>query len=123
MSDLIRMKRSECAVLPLVLKGKWFAMISSGVKREEYRDATDYWRRRLFNWDEASATDRAPVVEFRHGYARDAERVAFWCMGLQTAGGMRAFAYTEGASHLEWGEPAAPHFVIRLGGRVELEAE
>lgn len=121
MNDLIRMKRSECAVLPLVLKGKWFDMITSGEKREEYRDATDYWRRRLFNWD--MAMDRAPVVEFRHGYARDAERVAFWCMGLSTAGGMRAFAYTEGASHLEWGEPAAPHFVIRLGGRVELEAE
>ena len=29
----------------------------------------------------------------------------------------------EGASHPEWGEPAAPHFVIRLGGRVELEAK
>lgn len=34
-----QLKRSECAILPLVLKGKWYDMIASGEKREEYRDA------------------------------------------------------------------------------------
>lgn len=27
------LKRSECSILPLVLKGKWYDMMASGVKR------------------------------------------------------------------------------------------
>lgn len=38
-----KLKRSECAVLTLVLKGKWYDMIEGGEKREEYRDSTPYW--------------------------------------------------------------------------------
>jgi hypothetical protein len=37
--------------LPLVLKGKWYDKIASGEKRAEYRLPTDYWRKRLHNWD------------------------------------------------------------------------
>ena len=37
---MIELKRSSCAILPLVLKGKWFDMIERGEKREEYRMAT-----------------------------------------------------------------------------------
>lgn len=33
--------------LHLVLKHKWYAMIASGVKREEYRMPTEYWSKRL----------------------------------------------------------------------------
>jgi hypothetical protein len=29
-----KLKRSHCAVLPLVLKGEWYDMIASGEKRE-----------------------------------------------------------------------------------------
>ena len=43
---MIELKRSSCAILPLVLKGKWFDMIERGEKREEYRMATDYWLKR-----------------------------------------------------------------------------
>lgn len=39
---MIEIERSRCAVLPLVLKGKWFDMIARGEKREEYRAVTDY---------------------------------------------------------------------------------
>jgi hypothetical protein len=69
-----KLKRSECAVLPLVLKGVWYDMIDSGEKSQEYRDATAYWAARLKNWDEDG---RECVVEFRHGYAKDAPRMAF----------------------------------------------
>lgn len=118
-------KRDGCAILPLVLTGKWYNMIARGGKREEYRLATGYWCRRLFNWDAASfTTDKAPVVEFRHGYAKDAPRMAYWCMGLGTSGGMKPYAYVDAAAaktrHPEWGEPEEPHFLIRLGGRVNL---
>ena len=31
---MIELKRSRCAILPLVLKGKWFDMIERGEKRD-----------------------------------------------------------------------------------------
>ena len=35
--------------LTLPLKKKWFDMIKSGEKQEEYREITEYWIRRLIN--------------------------------------------------------------------------
>lgn len=116
-----KLMRSECAVLPLVLKGRWYDMIASGEKREEYRAATGYWAKRLWRWDHRP--EPTPVVEFRLGYAKDAPRMAFWCFGCSTASGMMSFAFVDTQRHPEWGEPSTPHFVIRLGGRVELEEE
>ena len=117
------LERRRCAILPLVLTGTWYDMIASGKKREEYRDASKYWRVRLHNWDRAFTPDKTPVVEFRLGYAKDAPRMAFWCMGLETTGGMKTYAFTDKARHPEWGEPDKPHFVIELGGRVHLAQE
>lgn len=102
--------RSHCAVLPLVLKGKWFRMIESGEKREEYRDATPYWAIRLSNWDNTPAISH--VVEFRLGYAKDAPRMTFICPIYYQPAERR---------HPEWGEPDTPHYVLSLGSRVFLE--
>ena len=117
-------KRDKCAILSLVLTGKWYDMIEHGGKREEYRAATRYWSRRLYNWDAKFTAHNTPVVEFRRGYAHNAPRMAFWCLGLQTATGMKPYAYvdlpTDKRHHPEWGEPSAPHFFIELGGRVTL---
>lgn len=117
----VRMSRDECTVLSLVLKRKWYDMIGRGEKREEYRAATDYWLKRLAKWDLHAGT---PVVEFRLGYARKAPRMAFWVFGLNTASGMKTYALVESDTdklrHPEWGEPEAPHFFIRLGGRIDL---
>lgn len=35
--------------LHLVLKKKWFDLISSGEKPEEYREKTPYWEKRIWN--------------------------------------------------------------------------
>ena len=117
-------QRERCAILSLVLTGKWYDMIERGGKREEYRLATKYWCRRFYNWDSAFTAQNTPVVEFRRGYARNAPRMAFWCMGLGTASGMKPYAYVDSASgktkHPEWGEPEEPHFFVELGGRVKL---
>lgn len=119
--EITRRRRSECSVLPLVLEGRWYDMIASGKKREEYRAATKYWCVRLENWDRQITATRAPVVEFRRGYARDAARMAFWCFGSLDGCVMRYFDFREKAQHPEWGEPASPHFVIPLVWRIELE--
>ena len=83
--------RDKCAILSLVLKGKWYDMIEHGKKHEEYRDSTDYWTRRLDNWDRAFTPQKTPVVEFRRGYASNAPRMAFWCFGISTVSGMTPY--------------------------------
>ena len=74
-----KLKRSECVVLPLVLKRKWYDMIECGEKKVEWR-RSDYWLDRVYNWFRKSELGGlVPVVEFRHGYAKDARRMAFVC--------------------------------------------
>ena len=117
-------KREKCTILSLVLKGKWYDMIEQGGKREEYRAATKYWSRRLYNWDAKFTAHTTPVVEFRRGNAHNAPRMAFWCLGLETATGMKPYAYVDQycdkLRRPSWGEPSTPHFFIELGGRVTL---
>ncbi len=115
------MRRRNCAILPLVLKGKWFSMVASGEKREEYRAATPYWSKRLWNWNRAFKGGTVPVIEFRLGYASDAPRMAYWTLGQPCSCGMLPFAYVEDRClHPEWGEPTTPHFFMRLGGPITL---
>lgn len=109
------LKRSKCAVLPLVLKGKWYRMIESGEKCEEYRDATDYWKSRIRNWRSGFFDGKYAVVEFRLGYQRNAPRMAFLCWLLTPLN------KCYDPIHPEWGEPKTPHYVIALDERVELE--
>lgn len=106
-----RLERSRCAVLPLVLKGKWYDMIERGFKKEEYRDATPYWEKRIKNW--MGRRFIAHVVEFRHGYAKDARRIAFMACAI-----IRPRKYLE--PHRGWGEPEGPRFVIEIGEQVWL---
>lgn len=44
---MVRLKRNECSVLKLVLKRKWYDMIASGEKKEEYRDSRKHWWTRI----------------------------------------------------------------------------
>ena len=114
-----KLKRKECAVLPLVLTGRWYAMIESGAKREEYRADTPYWNKRISNWIEAAFSLDPDVlgetvVEFRLGYAKDAPRMAFEVEEIYSPDAKRYY-------HPEWGEPDARHWALKLGERVQLE--
>lgn len=120
-------------VLHLTLKKKWFDMIASGEKTEEYREIKPYWAAR-FTWHEhheritcinsledeiyrdASRGARGTgvfkqwwdVVEFRNGYSQDSPiiRLKF-----------KRLAY--GFGRTEWGaEPDKKYFVIKLGERL-----
>lgn len=102
------LKRSRCAILPLVLKGQWFDMIASGKKREEYRDYSAYWKKRIINWYNKQGTR---VVEFRLGYAKDAPKMWFKVGDVF----FRRVAHTH-----TWGEPESDHYAIVLGERVTL---
>ena len=98
----------ECAILTLVLKGKWYDMIACCDKGEEYRDATKYWDARIGNWN----NKRGPhVVEFRRGYHRNAPRMWFVVGGVY---------FRIGEHNISWGEPIHPHYAISLRERVKL---
>lgn len=112
---MIRLKRSECAVLPLVLKKRWFDLVATGQKKEEYRDYTRYWIVRINNWFRKSEELGLPqVVEFRLGYDARAQRTAFMleCLLIRRPNSFL---------HPDWGEPCGEHYVIGLGERVVLE--
>lgn len=103
-----QLKRSECAILPLVLKGKWYDMIASGEKKEEYREFKQYWTSRLTRYIYNTGY-KAHIVSFSRGYQK--ADMFFNIIGV----------YTDVWSHHpEWGEPKTQHYVIKLGERVEL---
>lgn len=108
-----QLKRSECAILPLVLKGKWYDMIASGEKKEEYR-ARGMWDKRIKKWfcrfiQDPEITNL--VIAFQRGYRKP----SMWF----ELNGVCSDEYIR-VKHPEWGEPETPHYIITLGERVEL---
>ena len=109
---------TEDMTIHLVLKGKWYDMIESGEKKEEYRDYTPYWMKRLCGYTgivmgpaRLSQRVRLPILEgttvtFHRGYTNttitfDVEYLA-WGHGLP-----------------QWGAPKERCFIIRLGKRLD----
>jgi hypothetical protein len=119
-------------VLHLTLKKKWFDMIASGEKTEEYREIKRYWADRLTYHEhhdritcENSLADEIyadqhrrigtgvfknlfDVVEFKNGYRKDAPVVRFKFKQITWGGGVP-----------NWGaEPGKKYFVIKLGEKI-----
>lgn len=105
--------------LKLVLKGKWYDMIESGEKPEEYRDDKPYWGKRLTdmpngfmffsyrNGYEPIPFKHFDTVTFFRGYARNRPSMTFECNGLQYGTGNPA-----------WGaESGKKYYIIKLGKR------
>ena len=55
-------------ILHLTLKKKWFDMIASGEKKQEYREIKPYWSKRLID-------KKYDVILFRNGYHKDAPKL------------------------------------------------
>jgi len=83
------------AVLRLTLTKKWFDMIASGEKKEEYRELKKYWQVRLTDGIETYLTEFLPkgfgykvkwkhfdYVEFKNGYAKNAPLLLVECKGI-----------------------------------------
>lgn len=92
--------------LKLVLKKKWFDMIVSGEKKEEYRDLTEYWQNRLWFLD--CYPKEFDAVTFYLGYAKNRPSATFKWLGTVIGEGKEA-----------WGaEKGKDYFVIKLGERI-----
>lgn len=104
----MQLNRNECSVLPLVLHGKWFNMIASGEKREEYRTSKNVCRQ-IERWvGHSMIMDKHLVVEFFLGYQRDRPKMAFLAWIPE---------FRDYAEHPDWGEPEGAHYVIPIMGK------
>ena len=94
-------------LLNLTISRRWFDMIASGEKREEYRSADNRQvvetYKRTFNcgWPSESC------MVLRNGYRMDSPALAVRVFGMTIRSGAQA-------EHPEWGEPTGrgSHFVI-----------
>ena len=105
-------------ILHLTLKKKWFDMIASGEKKEEYREIKQFWAKRLANGIETYLTAFLPkgygykidwkefdVIVFSHGYKRDRPQITVEFKGVDIDTGKS-----------KWGAvPKKEYFVIKLG--------
>lgn len=84
-------------ILHLTLEKKWFSMILSGEKKEEYREIKPYWDKRLID-------KQYDLIFFRNGYAKNSPRFTIDYLGLST-----------GLGSLEWGAPKEAVYILKLG--------
>ena len=92
-----------CKTLDLTLKKKWFDLIASGEKKEEYREIKVYWTKRLVGKEHTH-------VRFRNGYARNSPVIMLELKSIIVAEGRE-----------EWGAKKGDlYFVLKLGQRVFL---
>lgn len=98
--------------LHLVLKRKWWDMIASGEKKEEYRSQSDYWIKRLIEgqYYGSEALDRYKPYEnvcFHLGYTNVTMMFKILSISINI-----------GKS--EWGaEQNKEYFVLKLGERIK----
>ena len=79
---LLKLKRIKMPIiLHLTLERKWFEMIASGEKKEEYKRITAYWEKRLFSNGHYGQPKQYDIIRFRNGYAKNAPEVDVKWMG------------------------------------------
>lgn len=94
-------------ILNLTIKRKWFDMIVSGDKREEYRDLGNKQVSKAFAISRCDYKADGVMV-LRNGYNMDSRALAVRVLLIEKF--MTSLPY-----HIEWGEPNCPHYSIVLG--------
>lgn len=94
-------------MIVLTIKKRWFDMIVSGVKKEEYRDIKPYYTSRLINiglLDKmARPTNKSVWIMFRNGYSKSSPTFKALCK-LDIKQG-----------NVEWGaEPDTMYYVLKI---------
>jgi hypothetical protein len=89
-------------ILHMTLKKKWFDMIASGEKKEEYRELKGYWMKRLLI-EHGDGFKTFDIVRFKNGYSPNAPMMDVECKGTEVGNGK-----------YEWG-CTNKSFIIKLG--------
>lgn len=121
-------------VLDLVLKGKWYDMIASGEKREEYREIKPYWEKRLLDYKGLSdyyqknsyelnvkrlLFPHRPLIENVSGaFPRGYTHVRFHRGYTSTTMLFKCEGITIGKGNPDLGAPEEEVFIIKLGKRI-----
>lgn len=111
--------------LHLTLKKKWFDMIASGEKTEEYREIKKHWVQRICDEHEGMMggdfMDAHTVCAYTF---RQFDAVVF-CNGYSGGAPLMSFrnpTISIDTGNPEWGaEPGKKYFVIKLGERVSAD--
>lgn len=94
-------------VLNLNLIRCWFDMTLSGIKKEEYRELTPYWEKRL-KW-KTQAIEKFDVTRFMNGMSPHAPVFTIEHKGIRI-----------GTGNPEWGAvPGKEYFIISHGAILE----
>lgn len=91
-------------MLTLPIKKKWFDMILSGEKKEEYREIKPYYTTRFRNvWGYPAPWSEIHTIRFRNGYSKDSPSfLADASLGI-------------GTGKPEWGaEPNKKYYVLKI---------
>lgn len=92
-------------MLTLPIKKKWFDMILSGEKKEEYREMTPYYQVRFKNLWKFDQFNGSAIreIRFRNGYSGNSPSFVAKC-SLRT-----------GTGKVEWGaEPGKQYYVLTI---------
>jgi len=101
-ADSASVSTDGLCVLRLTLKRKWFDMIASGEKREEYREMKPYWHKRLM-----CSKRKFDAIHFRNGYSRNARSMTVELRELRSGLGI-----------VEWGSPEGQEVYILCLGKI-----
>ena len=97
----------EMKTLHLPLKAKWYEMIESGVKTEEYREIKPYWEKRLAPCDNSNSIKGKGYTHVKFSYGYTKRTMTFEIESI-----------TIGKGKPEWGAPTEDVFIIKLGKRL-----
>lgn len=107
--------------LHVVLKHKWYNLIASGEKKEEYRELSEYWTKRLLvlTLIGQKISHYLGRIEEKHivGF-RDYDTICFHFGYTRTTMTFEIKEISIGQGNPEWGaEPGKNYFIIKLGNR------
>lgn len=71
--------------LHLVLKGRYFDEILAGTKNVEYRDNTEYWRKRILKWWDLFGAPFLRLVVFHRGYTNQTITLEVSCIKINAS--------------------------------------
>ena len=93
-------------ILHLTLKKKWFDMIASGEKKEEYRECKPYWYARLCcGFPTLYSPKDYDFILFKNGYGKNAPTMKVECLGI-----------SRGEAKPEWSDNwEGTVYIIKLG--------
>ena len=105
--------------IQLVLKSKWFDMIASGEKTEEYRETKQYWLKRILG----VSTPSLPVLTLKARQISKQSKFERVCFHHGYTNRTMIFEIKEisvGIGKALWGAPADKEvIIIKLGSRIQ----